>query len=157
MRRFDESGEKDVVEVEERPDRWSLHRSVPFAHATIMMRRQTYIALNGYTVSPRTARGQDRDLWFRFYERGFVGANIAEPLYLVREDSQAIRRRTMKVRFNSFRTTLIGYRRLGYPLRWYIRPVLALLKGAIPFPVQSLYRRWQARGRTDPVRKFPNL
>ena len=44
------------------------------------MRKTTYDALGGYTVLPRTARTQDSDLWFRFFDAGFAGANLPEPM-----------------------------------------------------------------------------
>lgn len=144
MQRFNESGPRDVVAVPLAPDRWSMRHGVPFAHATIMARRMVYDALEGYTVSSRTARGQDYDLWFRFFDAGFRGENLKEPLYLVREDLAAIRRRTFKVRWNSYRTTLMGYRMLGYPLHWLIRPTLALLKSALPAQALFRYRTHQA-------------
>lgn len=145
MQRFDATGLKEVVFLPPRPDRWSMRGDVPFVHATVMMRQQAYKALGGYTVSPRTVRGQDKDLWFRFFHAGYIGANLTEPLYLVREDFAAIRRRTFRARWNSYRTTLIGYRLLGYPRRWYVTPTLALLKGLIPARGVLLYRDLQAR------------
>lgn len=146
MRRFDDKGEHDVVRFPRSPDRWALRElRAPFAHATIMMRRATYEALGGYTVAPRTRRGQDLDLWFRFFHEGYVGANIQEPLYWVREDIAAIRRRGFKTRWMAFQTTIIGFRMLDYPVHWYARPVFELAKALIPPKVMLIYRRWQAR------------
>ena len=151
MRRFDESGEHDVVAYEERPDRWSLRHHPPFAHATIMMRKPAYDALNGYVDVPRTLRCEDRDLWFRFTAAGFFGGNLPEPLYLVREDIDAIKRRTFQNRWNSFRTKLVGYRALGYPARWYVNPIIELAKVLVPAQAVLIYRRWQARNHSDVV------
>ncbi|MCW2782059.1 MAG: hypothetical protein JWR35_2508 [Marmoricola sp.] len=143
VRRFDASGPADIVRVPDAPDRFALRDGVPFCHATILTYRSVYEALGGYTVSPRTTRGQDYDLWFRFYHQGFKGRNLAEPLYLVREDRDAIRRRTFLSRVRLFRTTLIGYALLGYPARWYARPALALLKAFLPGRLMLEYRRYQ--------------
>ena len=149
IQRFDDTGEKDVIALEPRPDRWSPRRRAPFAHATILMRKTTYDALGGYTVLPRTARTQDSDLWFRFFDAGFAGANLPEPMYLVRDDLDAIRRRGWSTRWNGFRTTIFGYRLLGYPAHWYIWPVLRLGKALVPARAVLLYRSWQARTRHD--------
>ncbi|MGF2948866.1 glycosyltransferase family 2 protein [Microbacterium alcoholitolerans] len=145
MQRFDDSGLGSLVLPVERPDRNTLRRRVPFCHATILARREVYEQLGGYNESTRTSRGQDVDLWFNFYRLEMVGFNLLEPLYMVREDAAAIRRRTAKVRWNSFLTMVNGYRMLGYPIRWYVRPVLELSKVLVPFRAQQWYRRWQAR------------
>lgn len=143
MQRFDERGLKDVLIPPLRPDRFSLRTGTPFFHATMMLRREVFENLGGYTDLPRTARGQDRDLWFRFFAAGFRGENLPEALYLVRENAQAVRRRTRKVRFNSWRTSMIGFKMLGYPRAWYILPSLHLLKALVPHFITDIYRSWQ--------------
>lgn len=145
MQRFDRSGLGSLVVPVERPDRNTLRRRVPFCHATILARREVYEEIGGYNESTRTSRGQDVDLWFNFYRLEMVGFNLLEPLYMVREDAAAIRRRTATVRWNSFLTMVNGYRMLGYPIHWYVRPVLELGKVLVPFRAQQWYRRWQAR------------
>lgn len=145
IQRFDEGGLADVMTLEPRPDRWSLRKGVPFAHATVMVRKRAYDLLGGYTVARRTQRGQDLDLWFRFFAAGLAGANLPEALYYVREDLQAIRRRTFKVRFYGFLTTVYGYRLLNYPRPWYVLPVLELMKAVVPFRVVLAWRQLQAR------------
>lgn len=145
MQRFDEKGLKDVLRLPPTPTRESMRWGAPFAHATIMMRPEAYAALGGYTVSRRTERTEDLDLWFRFFHAGFTGQNLPEPFYLVREDTAAIKRRTLDVRWQGYQTTLYGYRLLGYPRRWYVRPTLELLKILIPSALIGTYRRWQHR------------
>ena len=145
MRRFDGDKLGDIAYCPENPDRYTLHKGLPFNHATIMMRKETYDALGGYTVSKRTVRGQDRDLWFRFFHAGFSGNNLMEPLYMVREDINAIKRRTPYDRFRSYKTTLFGYRLLKYPWYWYIRPTLELSKCLVPSKAMLAIRRIQAK------------
>ena len=94
MQRFSAAGLADVLPIPEQPDVSSLRSGSPFCHATIMCRRTVFETLKGYVDLPRTQRVEDLDLWFRFYAQGFVGHNLSEPLYLVREDLAAIRRRT---------------------------------------------------------------
>lgn len=148
VQRFDESGCTDIVQAPERPDRYTLSREIPFWHATVMTRRLMYEKLGGYNESTRTARSQDIDLWYRFFHEGFTGINLKEPLYAVREDFEAIKRRTVKTRWNVFLITINGYRLLRYPFHWYIRPFLALAKALVPFRAQLWYRSWQQRHRT---------
>jgi glycosyltransferase EpsE len=157
MQRFDRSGRKDIVSLDSEPGRRSLKRGVPFAHATIVARRSVYQALGGYMVTRRTERCEDYDLWFRFVARGHVGHNLVEPLYLVREDEGAIRRRTIAGRWNLFRTTLAGFRLLGYPWRWYAWPTVALLKSFVPARIVSRYRARQHHSFENRVRSGTEL
>lgn len=143
MLRFDASGPADVLAPARNPDRFTLRKSMPFFHATIMTYKRVFDAVGNYTVLPRTERGQDYDLWFKFFHAGFAGDNIPEPLYRVREDASAIRRRTAKVRLRGYRTTLVGYRLLGFPLHWYFRPTIKLLKIVFPHQVVHKYRSFQ--------------
>lgn len=146
MQRFNESGIGMINYSVNNPDYYTLRKYVPFHHATIMTYKYVYDRVGGYTVSPRTERGQDYDLWFRFYHEGFKGNNLREPLYLVREDENAIRRRTVKRRINGIKTTLIGFKLLNYPWWWIIRPVSeSLFKCMIPASLMELYRKYQSK------------
>lgn len=144
MQRFNEEGMADIVNSVENPDYYTLRNKIPFHHATILTQKKMYDTVKGYTVSKRTMRAQDYDLWFRFYANGFNGANMSEALYLVREDAGAIRRRTFKVRFNAFKTTCIGFKLLKYPKTWLIRPAVGMVvKSIVPFKLVEVYRNWQ--------------
>ncbi len=146
MQRFSNDGLADILYAIEKPDRYTLRRELPFFHATIMMRKSAYDALKGYTVSKRTVRGQDYDMWFRFYALGFNGDNMKEPLYLVREDKAAIRRRTFKVRWNAYKTMRYGFKLLNYPMHWRIKPTLSVLfKSICPYWLVDKYRARQKR------------
>lgn len=141
MQWFNEEGYLGIVLREHFPDRNSLRKGTPFNHATIMTYKEIYDKLGGYTVSERTRRGQDYDLWFRFYAAGYRGANIDDPLYLCREDFNTIKRRKFRGRWNDYKTVLFGFRLLNYPWYWYIMPTLALLKGLVPHQLLYLQRK----------------
>lgn len=144
MRRFNEEGLADTVYKPEAVDKLTMRRKVPFNHATIMTYPSVYQALDGYTVSKRTSRTEDYDLWFRFFHAGFSGYNLQEPLYLVREDMNAIRRRTIRGRWYGFQTTCFGFRLLGFPKRWLIKPFFVMVgKSLVPYRIIMLYRNYQ--------------
>ena len=147
MQRFYDDGSFGAIDTPrcEFPDYWEPHRSNVFNHATILAYKQVYDQLGGYTVLPRTVRGQDRDLWFRFLKAGFKGANMPDALYMVREDRDAIKRRTLKDYWISYQNTIFGYRLLHYPWHWYIKPTLGLLKAFVPYHLVQLYRSFQKR------------
>lgn len=144
--RFDDNGLNDVFYMEEHPDKYSLYHKVPFGHGMLLTYKRVYDELGGYTVAKRTERGQDYDLWFRFFYKGFRGDNLQEALYDVREDGNAIKRRTFKVRWRTYQTTRMGYKLLNYPISWRIEAFLSVLvKSLTPFWAQKLLRKLQAK------------
>lgn len=146
MQHFSEKGISNIVKVPSRPDKYILRHEQPFIHATILTYKRVYDELEGYTVAERTNRAQDYDLWFKFYAKGFVADNIHEPLYLMREDVAAFKRRTFKVRWNAFKTTRIGFKMLNYPKYWIIKPaVTMIIKSIVPFRLVMLFRKWQKK------------
>lgn len=113
-------------------DKYDMIKNPCFAHATIMTYKYVYDSLNGYLVSKRTERGQDHDLWFRFFAKGYKGANLEKPLYRVLEDDNCYKRKKWKYRIHSFQTTIIGYRSVNMPVKYYIWAFKPLLVGFIP-------------------------
>lgn len=145
MQRFNSEGLQDILTFKKFPDKYDMKKGNPFSHGTLVTYRYVYNELNGYKVSNFTQRVEDQELYFRFFKKGFKGANIKEPLYLVREDINAIKRRTPKSRFMSLKIRLDGYDLLQFPKKWYIKPIfLSTLKAIIPYKAQELYRKYQA-------------
>ncbi|MCH1865999.1 glycosyltransferase family 2 protein [Nocardioides sp. CFH 31398] len=144
MRRFSERGQGGRVIPPARPDKNTLRTHVPFCHATVMARQFVFASL-GYSEEAICHRVEDIDLWFRFFQAGFTGANIDQDLYLVREDAEAVRRRTVRNRWNLLRVMLRGGRLLDYSPRFYLRATLAFSKVLVPAPVVIAMRRREAR------------
>ena len=144
MIRFDENGDYDIYYSVEEPNKFTLLKEVPYCHATIMMRKKAYDSINGYTVSKRTERGQDLDLWFRFYEAGFKGNNLHEPLYKVYEGREAIKRRKLKFAIYATWTKLIGFRKLHFPVYNYIYAFVPVVSYFIPRSLKLSIRRKKA-------------
>lgn len=105
--------------VPEYPNSNEMLISPTFLHPTIMMRKTVYDNLGGYTVSRRTVRGQDKDLWFRFYASGYKGYNIQEPLLIYHYSLEDMKKQSIKCAFYSVLTALIGYRLLKVPFYKY--------------------------------------
>lgn len=129
---FDEHGDKGIRKSVEEPDLKTLKCCVPHAHPTIMMRKKAYDVLNGYQVLPRTRRGQDADLWFRFYALGFKGYNIQEPLYKYHESENDFKKRSWKTAWGYFMTQIYGFKLMQYPIYSYFRTLRPLLAMFIP-------------------------
>ena len=144
MQRFDDNGFADVVPKIEYPDKFFLLKASPFNHATILTYKSVYDELGGYCVESRAERCEDFDLWFRFFNKGFKGYNIQKPLYLVREDINAIRRRTIKNRLKALKTRKVGYALLGFPKKLYYKEALkTYVKCLTPSWLMLKYRKRQ--------------
>ncbi|NYE03857.1 glycosyltransferase EpsE [Bacillus niacini] len=137
---FDNNIEGIPRGIDKQPDMYSLLTNVPFAHATIMAKREVYQQLGGYSILKRTIRGQDLDLWFRFYKAGFNGYVLQEGLYKVREDMNSFKRKKLIYRIHEMQTRLYGYRLLNFPLRYYPLALRPVIVGLIPRQIMFSYR-----------------
>lgn len=138
---FDENGDWGKTTVIERPQVNDFCTHTPFfCHAAVMIRKDVFMEVEGYTVDPRLLRVEDCHLWFKIYAKGYRGANIAEPLYKMRDDRNATNRRGFRARMNGCYVMYAGFRMMKMP--WYkyyyvLRcVVLEMIKCIIPV---SLY------------------
>lgn len=124
---FDENGDFRTGNANGEPSASSLPKGTPFCHAPCMVRKEAYDAVGGYAFSRHRLRVEDWDLWIRMYEKGFRGYNLAEPLYKMRDDQNAYKRRKFKYRLNEARVSASAVRKLHLsPLYycWSLRPIL---------------------------------
>ncbi len=149
MIRFDENGDFGELISYENPNKYILKTAVPYFHATILMRKEVMDKIGGYTVEKRTERGQDLDLWFKFYANGFEGDNIKECLYKVREDREAIKRRKLKYDICFAKTRLIGFKMLKFPFWWKIYALRPILSHFIPYKLKVWRRNRQQAKKTE--------
>lgn len=129
-----------VAKNKENVDKYSLKYSPCFSHATILTYKYVYDKLEGYSLCNRALRCEDVDLWFRFFNAGFNGANLQEALYRVTDDTNALSRRNFKNRVRAMRTLFYGYRLLKYPIHWYPAVLNPVVKGLVPRFVYTYFR-----------------
>ena len=106
-----------------------------------MIRREAFIDVHGYTEKKRYLRCEDINLWYKLYAKGYKGHNIQEPLYMMRDDQNAYRRRTVSNRINIILTEWDGMRSMkcGFTeYRFFIKKVVKNLI-AIVMP-EALYK-----------------
>ena len=139
MQAFDENDEKGIKNIIERPDKYTMRYSTPFIHATIMMRKSAYDTIGGYRVAKETRRCEDADMWFRFFAAGFSGYNIQEPLYKVREDIDAFKRRKFIYGLELLSVCLKGFRMLHYPIKFYPYLLKPLISSMMPSFLMKKY------------------
>ena len=79
---FDEQGEfRRGVVKNQMPGKYDFIKGSPFCHAPCMVRREAYLAVNGYSEDKRLLRVEDYHLWFKMYAAGYRGYILLEPLY----------------------------------------------------------------------------
>lgn len=93
MIHFDENGEFGRGHSIERPTKKDFAKSTPFCHAPCMMRMEALRTVGFYTTKKEVTRMEDYYLWYKFYKAGFVGYNLQEHLYSMRDDRNAYIRR----------------------------------------------------------------
>ena len=134
---FDEKGEWGRGHAVAFPEKSDFVKGTPFCHAPCMVRADAYKAVGGYSEDRRTLRAEDYHLWFCMYAAGYRGANISEPLYKMRDDENACRRRKFRFALNEAYVRLTGYRMLALPLCNYVYVLRPILVNLLP---KGLYR-----------------
>ena len=149
---FDENGDWGRCYSIEKPTKHDFIKHSPVhCHAPCMIRREAYLAVGGYTEDKRMLRFEDVNLWYKLYAKGYVGYNLDEPLYKMRDDQAATRRRGLKSRMNGVYVTYVGFKLFQFP--WYMYGYVVLdflkhvIKGIMP---EWLYLRFHKKA----VRKW---
>lgn len=131
MIHFDEKGEWKRGKAIEKPTKESFRIASPFCHAPVMIRTSVLKAVDGYTVALKTERMEDYYLWYKIYKAGYIGYNLQEHYYKMRDDKNAIARRHIADRLRGFSTDLEITKGLGLSFYWFY-PMLHLCKILIP-------------------------
>lgn len=132
MVHFDETGDWGISKTVSKPKKKDIIKNSPFPHAPVMIRRKAYEAVNGYSESKHLLRVEDYHLWVKLYSEGFQGFNIAQPLYKMRDDHNAYKRRSWNNRINGMRVRIYAIKVLKLPLWNYIYVVRPILVGILP-------------------------
>lgn len=137
MTTFDGDGEWGCIKTLETPQTRDFPTHVPmFCHAACMIRREAFLDVEGYTEDKRLLRVEDYHLWFKLYSKGYRGYNIQEPLYKMRDDRNALRRRTASARLNGIYATFVGFKMVQLPVWMYVyaikNAIVETLKLIIP-------------------------
>ncbi|MGH2079303.1 glycosyltransferase [Aerococcus urinaeequi] len=134
---FDETGDWGKSSLKKNPEPHDFVKNSPFAHAPVIIRREAYEKVEGYTVEDSLLRVEDYHLWIKLYSEGFKGANIEEPLYKMRENKSAYSRRTFKNRINDARVRGIAVRKLNLPIQNYIYMLRPIIVGLLPYSIYN--------------------
>lgn len=128
---------------EPEPTKETMFRMNAFSHASIMTYKSVYDSLGGYSLDPSVLRVEDLDLWFRFLAAGYKGYNLPDELYIMVENDDAVKRRTMRNRINGAKTACRGYKLLGFKGIKCYTPYLAVFKYFIPLGIYKKIHKWK--------------
>ena len=150
---YDDSGDWGQTKAIEYPQKKDFCKHAPFfCHASVMIRKDVLLDVGGYTVKKQLLRVEDCHLWYKIYAQGYVGANLLEPLYKMRDDRNAIARRTFKSRMNGIYVTWVGFKMVKMP--WYKyyyalkATVVEFLKAIMPkWLYKMLHKRKQGKNK----------
>lgn len=139
MMRFDENGvfKVDNADAHE-PLIKDFAKGTPFCHAPCMVRAEAYRSVEGYSVSDRLLRVEDYHLWIKMYAKGYKGFVLSEPLYMMRDDRNAVLRRNFRNRKNEAYVRYLACKTFNLPMVSYIYVLRPIVVGLLP---KSLYNR----------------
>lgn len=138
---FDGSGEFCRGRESGEPKVSDMVKGTPFCHAPCMVRKEAYDAIGGYSNAKNKLRVEDWDLWIRMYEKGFKGYNIGKPLYEMRDDRNAYKRRKFKFRLNEAYVSRLAVKTFGLPKWMYIYSFRFIIVGLLPMPIYNYLHR----------------
>lgn len=124
---FDEDGEWGKSRPIPFPEVKDLIKRTPFAHGPSMTLHAAFKTVGGYTVDKKLLRVEDYHLWMKMYSQGFIGANIFEPLYYMRNNQHAFLRRNFKNRINEAYVKYLIFYTFKLPIKdlvFILRPIL---------------------------------
>ena len=132
MEVYDETGVFGVIKYKEYPQLKDFLKGSQFCHAGCMIRSEVLKKLAGYTVSDKFLRVEDYELWVRLYLAGYRGYNLQEVLYSMRDDRNAVKRRTFKNRQNESRVIRKVCKEGRFPLYSYFYAGIPIIKWFVP-------------------------
>ena len=138
---FDEAGVFRVGKGHGEPKITDFPKASPFCHAPCMIRREAYEEVGGYTVDDKLLREEDYHLWIKMYKCGFRGYTLEEPLYKMRDDRNAAKRRSFKARRNEAYVKHLACKMLGLPFYYNIYCLKPIILGLMPtWLYRSIYK-----------------
>lgn len=129
---FDEDGVFKTGNQCGEPLLQNFAKGTQFCHAPCMVRREAFLAVNGYSINQNRLRVEDWDLWIRMYEKGFRGFNLSKPLYWMRDDRNAFKRRQFKYRINEARVSVSAVNKLHLSKKYYLWALKPIIVGLLP-------------------------
>lgn len=139
---FDDSGIWGKSAVIPFPKKEDFLKRSPFAHPTILARREAYDAVGGYRVSKETMRAQDYDMFMRMYAIKIYGANIGDSLYEYYQGMDSYKKVKFQHKLGEFMIRMRGFKAMHimFP-KGMIAMFKPLVVALIPYSVRNKYMK----------------
>lgn len=121
--------------------------SLPFVHASIMIRREVLEEIRGYDCSFKVVRAEDYDMLLRIYGAGYRGRNLPEVLYYIRRDANQYKRRKYRYRFHEVYVKFRGFKKLNLMPKGIVYVIKPLIVGLIPIPLMKVIQKKYYAGK----------
>ena len=142
MKYFDEKGVFRIGKIDRsEPLLKDFVKGTPFCHAPCMVRKDAYMVVEGYSESPYLLRVEDYHLWMKMYIHGYRGYRLNEPLYMMRDDRNAMIRRTFANRRNEEYVKFLICKNFSLPISYYIWCLRPILIGLLPQCIYNILHR----------------
>lgn len=141
MEYFDENGVFMIGKSLPEPQKKDFIFGPPYCHAPVMIRTSAIKAVNGYTVVSWTQRGEDSYLWAKLHHAGYRGYNLPQPLYSMRDDKNAFKRRTLKQSFLNIRRAWEIYKLMGISKFYIVFGIKDILTGVSPKWIYDFFHK----------------
>lgn len=109
-----------------------IYRGRYFAHPTVMIRKNAYTEVGGYSTDPKIGRMEDVDLWCKMYIKGYKGYVMNTILYDYFESRNSMQRRKYKHRVTEFKLKMKYRKEMGIPFFYSLLALKTLMVGLLP-------------------------
>lgn len=123
------------------PKKENLVFGTVHAHAPCLIKTEVMQAVNGYSVEKKLLRVEDWHLWIKIYASGYYGKNLQEPLYKMRDDQLATKRRKFKFRLNEAYVSKLAVKTFKLPKRMYLYSMRFIIVGLLPAQLYNFLHR----------------
>lgn len=145
---FDENGEWGRGKEEENyPAKSQLAKGTVHCHAAAIIRADAMRAVDGYSVDEKLLRVEDWHLWIKLYNKGYRGKNIAECLYMMRDNQNALSRKNFKTSLRESRLSRFATKTLKLSPVNYLYSLRPIIVGLLPTGVYSFLHRLKKKRR----------
>jgi glycosyltransferase EpsE len=147
LKAFDDKGIWGTHTFKEYPVAKDFLHGSPFSHSVCMVRREAYMAVDGYSEGKFLMRVEDYHLWTKMYSKGYKGANLQEELYLYRDDRDGYQKRKFRYRLNEAYVSLIAVKMLHLPIWSCLYAIRPIVVGLLPSHIyEFLHKRKLKQG-----------
>ena len=112
-----------------------------FAHPTVMIRKEAYDLVNGYSTYKGIGREEDTDLWFKMYSSGLKGYILSDILFNYFESRESMVKRKYKYRIREYKIKKAYRKKMGIKGLKSLYMFKPLIVGLLPSFVMRLAHR----------------